>query len=205
MDYVIDLDEREWIGVPPEFPYLEWPDAAAWASAVANAAVLGDPARRARFEVAARNAAAVHPEGVDHVLWFAPHDGRAMGVAFLTVADASGEAVDLEAIAATGFPSATPPQVVRHPSHVFGIVLQSATTIPLADLGDDRGAAAGVAGSIRTVGAVGDTVFMLNAVDEDLATLALMQEPMRELFERIELLPGADAVERAVRRLRGGA
>jgi hypothetical protein len=201
IDYVIDLDEREWIGVPPSFPYLEWADAAAWASAVATAAVLDDPERRARLELAARNVAEVHPEGVDHVLWYAPHDGRTMGVAFLSVADAAGDTVDLEALAATGLESATPPQVVRHPSDVFGIVVQSATTIRLSDLGDDRGAAAGVVGSIRTVAVADDTVFMLNAVDEDLSTLALMQEPMRELFERIEVLPDTAAVERAVRRL----
>ena len=54
---------------------------------------------------------------------------------------------------------------------------------------------------IRTVAAASDLLFVLNAVDEDLVTLAMMQQPMIGLFERIELLADDDAVTDAVRRL----
>ncbi|KRC61488.1 hypothetical protein ASE14_11525 [Agromyces sp. Root81] len=198
IDYVIDLDDDLWIGVPPGFPYLAWEDAAGWAAEISVAAVPDDLERRGRFEEAAMGVASVHPPGVDHVLWYAPADGSTMGVAFLTVVDAAGETVDLAAVAESGIDSATPVQTASHPSARFGTVVQSAATIRLADVGDEGGAAAGVAGSIRTVAAADETVFMLNSVDEDLATLALMQPAMLELFERIELLPTRADVERAV-------
>jgi len=200
IDYAIDLDDDVWIGVPPAFPYLRWADAAAWASEVAAAAIRDDVPLRRRFEQAAISVAGVHPPGVDHVLWYAPADGSTMGVAFLTVADAAGEMVDLADLAEHELDSATPVQTVRHPSTRFGTVVQSATTILLGDVGDERGAEAGVAGSIRTVAASHDTVFMLNAVDEDLATLGLMQPAMLDLFERIEILVDQTDVARAAAR-----
>ena len=49
-DYVIDLDERDWLAVPPGFPYLDWQDAETWAASIARAAVPDDPERRAAFE-----------------------------------------------------------------------------------------------------------------------------------------------------------
>lgn len=221
IDYVIELDDDLWIGVPPGFPYAEWDDAASWAADLAAAAVPDDVERRERFETAALGVAGVHPPGVDHVLWFAPADGSTMGIAFLTVADAEGETVDLEALARHELDTATPVQTTRHPSQVFGTVVQSATTVRLADVagdgngdgdaagdgtdrpGDGAGYVSGVAGSIRTVAAARDAVFMLNAVDEDLATLGLMQPAMVDLFERIRLLDGHDEIANAVRRLTG--
>jgi hypothetical protein len=200
-DYVIDLDDREWIGVPPAFPYLEWPDAAAWAAAIADAAIPGDPERRAAFERAALNVASDRPQDVDHVLWFAPEDGRTMGVAFLSVYGEVPADVDLEAVAMLGIDSPTAPQIASHASERFGTVVQSAATVRLSDVAAEPEAAQGVAGSIRTVAAASDLLFVLNAVDEDLVTLAVMQQPMIDLFERIELLTDDDAVTDAVRRL----
>ncbi|WP_214468498.1 hypothetical protein [Microbacterium flavescens] len=200
-DYVIDLDDRDWLAVPPVFPYLDWPDADAWAAAIASAALPDDPERRAAFERAARNVASERPEDVDHVLWFAPEDGRAMGVAFLSVyADAPAD-VDLEEVAMLGIDSPTAPQVVAHASERFGTVVQAAATVRLADVAADPETAHGVAGSIRTVAAASDLLFVLNAVDEDFVALAVMQQPMIDLFERIELLADDDAVADAVRRL----
>ncbi|MCH6232046.1 hypothetical protein MK786_14945 [Microbacterium sp. CFH 31415] len=200
-DYVIDLDDREWIGVPPAFPYLEWPDAAAWAAALADAAIPGDPERRAAFERAALNVASDRPQDVDHVLWFAPEDGRAMGVAFLSVYGEVPAEVDLEDVAMLGIDSPTAPQIASHASERFGTVVQAAATVRLSDVAAEPEAAQGVAGSIRTVAAASDLLFVLNAVDEDIVTLAVMQQPMIDLFERIELLTDDDAVTDAVRRL----
>lgn len=215
IDYVIELDDDVWIGVPPGFPYAQWDDATSWAADLAAAAVPDDAERRERFEAAALGVAGVRPPGVDHVLWFAPADGSTMGIAFLTVADAAGEAVDLDALARHELDSLTPPQLTRHPSQVFGTVVQSATTIRLADVaGDDdatgrldpeAGRVSGVAGSIRTVAAARDAVFMLNAVDEDLTTLGIMQPEMVDLLERVRLLDGQDEIASAVRRLTGDA
>lgn len=200
-DYVIDLDDREWIGVPPAFPYLEWADAAAWSAAIADAAIPDDPERRAAFERAAFNVASDRPQDVDHVLWFAPEDGRTMGVAFLSVYGEAPADVDLEEVAMLGIDSPTAPQIASHASERFGTVVQSAATVRLSDVAADPETAQGVAGSIRTVAAASDLLFVLNAVDEDLVTLAIMQQPMIDLFERIELLTDDDAVTDAVRRL----
>ncbi|MBD8024603.1 hypothetical protein [Microbacterium gallinarum] len=200
-DYVIDLDDREWIGVPPAFPYLEWADAAAWSAAIADAAIPDDPERRAAFERAAFNVASDRPQDVDHVLWFAPEDGRTMGVAFLSVYGEAPADVDLEEVAMLGIDSPTAPQIASHASERFGTVVQSAATVRLSDVAADPETAQGVAGSIRTVAAASDLLFVLNAVDEDLVTLAIMQQPMIDLFERIELLTDDDAVTDAVRHL----
>jgi hypothetical protein len=200
-DYVIDLDGREWIGVPPAFPYLEWADAAAWSAAIADAAIPDDPERRAAFERAAFNVASDRPQDVDHVLWFAPEDGRTMGVAFLSVYGEAPADVDLEEVAMLGIDSPTAPQIASHASERFGTVVQSAATVRLSDVAADPETAQGVAGSIRTVAAASDLLFVLNAVDEDLVTLAIMQQPMIDLFERIELLTDDDAVTDAVRHL----
>ena len=200
-EYVIDLDDREWIGVPPAFPYLDWPDAAAWAAAIADAAVPGDPERRAAFERAALNVASDRPQEVDHVLWFAPEDGRAMGVSFLSVYRDAPDDVDLEGVAMLGIDSPTAPQIASHASERFGTVVQSAATVRLSDVASDPETAQGVAGSIRTVAAASGLLFVLHAVDEDVVALAVMQQPMIDLFERIELLTDDDAVTDAVRRL----
>ena len=79
--------------------------------------------------------------------------------------------------------------------------MQSAATVRQSDVAADPETAQGVAGSIRTVAAASDLLFVLNAVDEDLVTLAIMQQPMIDLFERIELLTDDDAVTDAVRHL----
>lgn len=200
-DYVIDLDERDWLAVPPGFPYLDWQDAETWAASIARAAVPDDPERRAAFERAARNVASDRPDGIDHVLWFAPQDGRTMGVAFLSVFRDVPESVDLEGVAMLGIDSPTAPQIASHASERFGTLVQSAATVRLSDVGSDPETAQGVAGSIRTVAAASGLLFVLNAVDEDLVTLAVMQQPMIDLFERIELLDDEAAISDAVRRL----
>ncbi|MGX1703115.1 hypothetical protein [Microbacterium sp. NPDC055357] len=198
-EYVIELDENDWLGIPPGFPYLQWEDAAAWATQLAAAAVPDDAESRAVFEAMALSVASERPPQVDQALWFAPLDGRAMGVAYLSVFEQDATTPALPELAVLGLDSPTPVQVTRHTSVPFGEVLQSAATIRLADVGGDPDDS--VAGSIRTVGIAGGLVFMLNAVDENLDVLAVMQEPLLELMESIRLLQGEDELDRAVARI----
>ena len=100
----------------------------------------------------------------------------------------------------TARPAPRKPRTWKHTER-FGTVVQSAATVRLSDVAADPETAQGVAGSIRTVATASDLLFVLNAVDEDLVTLAVMQQPMIDLFERIELLADDDAVTDAVRRL----
>lgn len=182
-EYYFDMTDEDWIGVPPVFPYGSWEDARDWAIDIAAAAVPGDVSERARFAMIGEQVATQKPPNVEHTFWFAPQDGRGMGVAYMTVAEIDGELPTLAELSVHGIESATPPQVHTFPSEPFGQIVQSATTIRLSDLGD---AAEGlVAGSIRVVGIGGGRLFVLNAIDEDLETLGLMHEPMRELFDTV--------------------
>lgn len=202
-DYVINLDEDLWIAVPPSFPFGDWLDGAAWAAEIAAAAVPSDLDARERFEHIARGVAGLELPNVTHVLWFVPLDGRDMGLAYVTVAECAQEQPNLEDVALLDIMSATPIQLSRHISQQGTNLIQSAATLRLSDLGDDRGLAAGVAGSIRTVGVTKDLLFMINAVDENLAVLAMMQQPMIDLFDCIELLETPEEVDRAAEYLRG--
>lgn len=201
-EYVIDLNEDDWLGVPPGFPYLQWEDAAAWAAELAAAAVPDDAESRAVFEAMAVSLASERPASAEQTLWFTPLDGRAMGVAYLSVFAQDAATPSLADLAVLGIDSPTPVQLTRHESAVFGEVVQSAATIRLADVGGDDGD--GVAGSIRTVGIAAGLVFMLNAVDENLDVLAVMQEPLLQVMDGIQLLEGDDALDRAAARIFGG-
>jgi len=202
-EYVIDLDEDDWIGVPPGFPYVQWESAADWAADLAAHAVPDDAAERAVFEAMAISIASERPPQVDHTLWFTPLDGRAMGVAYLTVFRQENPGMSLDDLAVFGIESATPVQIGHFASEPFGEVAQSAATLWLSDVGGDSDD--GVAGSIRTVGIADDMIFMLNAVDENLDVLAHMQQPMLALMESIRLLRTDAEMDQAAARFFGSA
>ncbi|KWR70286.1 hypothetical protein RN04_15775 [Arthrobacter sp. W1] len=182
--YEIEPDLSTWFTVPREFPGDGFETAQEWADDVAEFAMHDDEDLRRAYRTLALDVANGQFQESDHTFWYAPEDGHAMGTAHLSVMEDDPE-LELSEIAEPDYESTTPIRVETFQSSVFGDVLQVASTITSDPQSKDGLQYSSAIGHVRTVGRSQGLVFVLDAYDANLSTLAFMMEPMVDLFEKV--------------------
>lgn len=183
--YSVEPNLADWLPVPSVFPNEYWNTAEDWAKSIAEAAFEDDVEAREIYHKLAREVAENQNPEADHTFWFSPEDGRSMGTATLNVYVDEPD-LSLDEISMPPYESLTRRQVESFFSETFGEVLQSATTFSTEEVVVGQPADS-IVGHIRTVGRYAGAVFVINALDSDTSTLALMMEPMIELLESISI------------------
>ncbi len=180
------FDPERWIPVPVSFADTPWPDAGAWADAVARAASSGQPAEdelRARIDEAARLVASFPTEGVAVRLWHYPTDAPPTGFVDVSLVERPpGEEALPDLLPDGGFTVSEPVVERIETAHLDDAVRRLSLNAALADGREEPGLLA----KAEWIGVAGEMLVYLVSADHDVAALQSRLGDIDRVFAGID-------------------
>ena len=185
--YSVTLDPALWIDVPLSFPSEQFATAEEWAVGVAEhgSRDMPDPlAKQLWLYLMAKKATELRVDAAERRFWYFPIHAEMVSVAHLYAGTRSEIGpVTLEEVVGANEPSVTYPVLEEFPSPRFGRIVRGLST---ETVNEEEGGSH-VAGRARIAGEQDGRVFLLEVIDRNLSTVALMLDDLMVLFESIEV------------------